>query len=127
MNLKKFVEVNEEFATWKKGRRFMQRHTFGIYKNPTGNDIREIMKDEKPDGFRILIDTQNKNVYLFDKELLHMDALSSIKELKNIEARMIKEGMANTDREIVWMKGITAQKKREIKSWLSKKTVLTWT
>lgn len=123
MNLKKFIKTNEEFKSWVDGKKYFQKHTFGIYKNPKGDDIRTIIKEEKVDGFRILIDILNENIYLFDKELLHMDAKNSIKELKNIKKEMIKEGMANTDKEIIWVKGLSLSEKLGIKKWI-KKTVL---
>lgn len=58
--------------------------TYPIFKNPTGDDFAELLEDKAP-GFRFIADMKNKNVYITDNRVWHvqmMDVPEMKKELK---------------------------------------------
>lgn len=73
---KKGYKLDEEFAEYVKQK---YGEPTGIWKNPTGNDMRDLLKEAKPEyGLRFLVDTQKGDVYVFDAQLLHSDAAKAI-------------------------------------------------
>ena len=124
MNLKKFVKINEEFYDWKKKYYNRGEKLYGIYKNPTDKDIEEIIKEEKPKKVRILLNFKRKNIYLFNDEILHSEAINVIKEVKNCFEFI--HGWASLNKKITSMDGLSSNDRQKAASWISKETCLTW-
>ncbi|RLA58816.1 MAG: hypothetical protein DRQ78_11425 [Epsilonproteobacteria bacterium] len=72
------------------------KKVYGIYKNPTSNELRDLIKEEKPISFRVLIDKKKKDIYVFNSDLLHAEAAKKIFGFTSVGKRdRFHHGIAN--------------------------------
>ena len=124
--------LHEEYADQIKKKFRGEDRTMTIYKNPSNSEMRKLKK-EGAEGFRIIIDVKKKNIYLFDKEILHSEAS---KELFKVELHGSEEnyrlGFADDTGKIVHVRSFFDRVPRErklnniIRKWVSEKSKLTW-
>lgn len=93
--------IQEEFANYAKSR---SNKTIEVLKNPS---LKELLKEAKKDyfidegdwiSFRIIVNLENKNIYIAVSNLLHDDIYSAIKEKDKISSKKnYLAGFANLD------------------------------
>jgi hypothetical protein len=71
-------ELEEQFVDYAANDFAARGQIYGILKNPSMKELEDLIKEERPRGFRLI--TDKKDVYVFNQELLHESALKKIKE-----------------------------------------------
>ncbi|RLD64482.1 MAG: hypothetical protein DRJ01_00650 [Bacteroidetes bacterium] len=56
---------------------------FPVYKNPTSNEIRDLVKETKSKGLRWLVDIKTKDVYVFSDKIMHYIAWSKMNNIND--------------------------------------------
>ena len=100
---------------------------YGIYKNPTSKEYRDLMKETDFKGFRILVDRKKKDYYLFSSELLHDDAELAVykKNYTTERGGNYFKGFAKRNGEIMFFRLMDPKIEREVRPWITKGP-LTW-
>lgn len=68
--------------------------TFPVYKNPTGEDFKELLEDGAK-GFRFIADMKNENLYITDDSVWHMQMMG-VPEMTR-ELKFSQPGWRNGD------------------------------
>lgn len=109
------------------GRAYGATRDHGIYKNPTSKEFRELIKEEDPQGIRLLVDRKKKEVYVFNSDLLHDDAervvYGRLYPLQKDSDHL--KGFANKKGEINFFRHVSKKVEEEVREWITKGP-LTW-
>ena len=70
--------LHEEFAEYGKSGNDKGKGSYAIYSNPTKREMGQIIKEEKPIGFRLLADKNAKKIYLFNANMFHNEAIVAL-------------------------------------------------
>ena len=73
--------LHEEFVGYKKQSYGSKSSDFQILKKPTLKEIRDLVKEENPKSFRILVSKENySEYYFFNGDLLHYEVANLLKK-----------------------------------------------
>lgn len=79
MRLERYL--NEEYVTSTKSKYSIG--TWDIYKNPSPKEINELKKVEyRSKGFRILADFDQKDIYVANNNIIHLEMMKALPQLK---------------------------------------------
>jgi len=111
-------ELEEQFLDYGNNSYDAKGVIYGILKNPSMKEMEDLIKEEKPRGFRLI--TDKENVYVFNQELLHEYALQKIKELGN-KIGYPYFGFAEKNLELIGYR-VTGKDRHEVQKELTKIT-----
>lgn len=115
MTLKELLK--ETFVDYSKAP--YSKKVFGIYKNPTSNELRDLVKEERPTILRVLIDKKKKDIYVFNADLLHAEAAKKIFGFSSVGKRdRFHHGVANKAGTLQRRTFANDEEIEEIKKWL---------
>ena len=113
--------LNEVFVDYAQSPYSRDKSIYGIYKNPTSKELKNLIKEEKPISFRVVLDNKKKDVYVFNSALLHDYVIKKVfKDTLTGQSRIgrIYKGLASLDGKIREVYNAEDEEYKEIKKWL---------
>ena len=108
-------------------------HTLNVYKNPTSDDLKNLKKENRLDGLRVIVDTSTSNCYIFNSLLLHAEAAKMIYNKRVSDSDGIHfYGFAGIDGGTKGFRYLLRRNEKEKKSYkkvkeiINKNKVLNW-